>query len=429
MPLPLRRRTLRAIALAASAGSLAVGLVACGAEGGGAAGGAVCDTAPGVTPTEVKAGMTWSDTGPSASSTLAFRAGVDARLDVANDEEGGVFGRKVTYAWRDDQGDPRLNVTLVQELLDQENIFGFIYGSGASEDSANLLQERNVPVTGLASDPDWQGKNNMFSWFYMGNGSSTAWGKYVYRQGGTRAAVFAIDGSATSGDFTQQFVASLKARGVKVVKTFQTTSTVIDYRSVAQQIKAAGADTIGGVLPPDMAANLLPELRKVGLALGGKLKVVLMPTGYDSSNLAKYGQSLAGVSIFTNVKPFEINTQGQQKFRQAMATYSPEVQPPTQDSAVQGWLSADLFVRGLKEAGPCPTRESFISGLRGVKDYDSAGMTPEDTISLSTNYQNVSVCYDVIRISQAGDRFEPDTQPECGVKITPERMSTLLQQP
>ncbi|OHV33939.1 MULTISPECIES: ABC transporter substrate-binding protein [Pseudofrankia] len=430
MSLPVRRRAFRTVALAVGAGSLAASLAACGPTGGGAAGGTGCGSiAPGITPTAVKAGMTWSDTGPSASSMRAFRAGVDARLQVANDEEGGVFGRKVTYAWRDDQADPRLNVTKVQELLDQEQVFGFIYGSSAGKDSAALLQERGIPVTGPASDPSWLGKNNMFSWFYDGDGSSTAWGKYVFEQGGTRAAVFAIDGSATSGDFTQQFVASLRARGVKVVKTFQTSSAVIDYQSVARQIRAANVDAIGGVLLPETAANLLPELRRLGLTLGGKLKVVLMPQGYDGSNLARFGQSLAGVSIFTNIKPFEINTPGQQTFVRAMNAYSPEIQPATQDSAVDGWLSADLFIRGLKEAGRCPTRESFISGLRGVKDYDSAGMTPQDAISLSTNYQNVSVCYDVIRVSQGGDGFEPDDQPECGVVITRERMNALNQQP
>jgi branched-chain amino acid transport system substrate-binding protein len=432
MLLHLRRRALRLAALTAVIGSLAAGLAACG-PGTGAAGGTACgpasSAAPGVTPTEVRAGMTWSDTGPAADSTRAFRAGVDARLDVANDAEGGVFGRRVSYAWRDDQADPRVHLTNVQELLDQEHVFGFLDGSGAGGESADLLQQRGVPVTGPADDPSWLGRNNMFSWFYQGDGSSTAWGKYVYEQGGTRAAIFAIDTSAPSEDFTQQFGASLKARGVKVVRTFQTSSAIADYATVARQLKAANVDVIGGALLPETAAGLLTELRKIGVALGGRLKVVLLPQGYDGSNLTRYGPALAGVSLFTSIRPFELDTPGQQRFREAMNTYSPEIQPATQDSAVDGWLAADLFVRGLREAGPCPTRESFITGLRGVKDYDSAGMTPQDTISLSTNYQNVSVCYGVIRVSRAGDAFEPDTQPECGVVITRERMDVLNQQP
>jgi len=430
MPLSPRQRALRAVALAASAGSLTVGLAACGPAPDGAAGATGCGTAvPGVTPTEVKLGMTWSNSGSSAGGLRAFRAGVDARLNVANDEDGGVFGRKITYAWRDDQADPMLNVTMVQELIDQERVFGFIFGSSAGKDSTELLRQQSIPVTGRARDPSWLGKYNMFSWFYEGDGSSTSWGKYIDRMGGTRAAIFTIDGSPTSGEFTQQVEASLKARGVKVVQTFRISSAVVDYRGIAQQIKAAGIDAIGGDLLPDTAANLLVELHKLGVNLGGRLKVVLLRQGYDSDSLAKYGQALAGVSIFSSIKPFEINTPGQQTFMQAMNTYSPESQPPAQDSAVDGWLSADLFIRGLQAAGKCPTRDSFISGLRGVKDYDSADMAPEDAVSLSTNYQNVSACYDVIRVSLGGDRFVPDNQPECGVVISRERMAALNQQP
>ncbi|OHV39089.1 MULTISPECIES: ABC transporter substrate-binding protein [Pseudofrankia] len=420
---------MRAAAAAFSAGGLAASLVACGGGGSNAAGGACSATVPGITPTEVKAGMVWSDTGPGAATLRAFRAGVDARLHVLNEEEGGVYGRKVTYAWRDDRADPTLNVSMVQELLDQEKIFGLIYAPGGGRDSAKLLQERNIPVTGIASDPVWLGMNNMFSWFYLGDGSSTTWGKYVREQGGTRAGVFAIGASATSGGFTQQVVASLKANDVKVVKTFNV-SEITSYQTVAQQIKANNIDTLTGVLLPDAAAKLLPELAKLGVTLGGSLKVVLLPTGYDGSSLATYGRSLAGASIFTSVQPFELDTPGQRKFEQAMSDYTPEIQPPTQGLAVSGWIAADLFTRGLEAAGKCPTRESFISGLRAVKDYDGAGLTPDASIDLSTNFRQTSTCYYAIKISPDGSKFQlTGSTATCGDSITPQQMTALNQQP
>ncbi|OHV39092.1 MULTISPECIES: ABC transporter substrate-binding protein [Pseudofrankia] len=427
---PVRYRLVRATALAMSAGGLAASLVACGdqsaAEG---AGGACSTTTPGITPTEIKAGMVWSDTGPAAGTMRSFRAGVDARLHVANEEDGGVFGRKITYAWRDDQADQQLNLSMVQELLDQEKIFGLIYSPGAGTQSAKLLQERNIPVTGLGSDPVWLGMNNMFSWVYLGDGSSTTWGKYVHDQGGTRAGVFAIDTNATNGDFTQQIVASLKASDVKVVKMFYT-GEITSWQTVAQQIKANNIDALAGVLLPDAASKLLPELAKIGVAFGGSLKVAQMPLGYDNSNLDQFGRSLAGASIFTAIQPFELNTPGQQKFEQAMSDYAPEIQPPTQDMAVDGWISADLFIRGLEVAGKCPTRESFIAGLRAVKDYDGAGMTPNAHNDLSTNFRQTSTCYYAIKISKDGSKFEPTSDAAmCGNVISPEQMAALNQQP
>jgi branched-chain amino acid transport system substrate-binding protein len=110
-----------------------------------------------------------------------------------------------------------------------------------------------------------------------------------------------------------------------------------------------------------------------------------------------------------------------------MNRYSPEIQPATGDSAVDGWLSADLFIRGLRAAGPCPTRESFISGLRAVKNYDGAGMTPQANNDLSTNYQDISVCYYAIKVGRDGTKFEAASASECGASISPEQMDALNQ--
>jgi branched-chain amino acid transport system substrate-binding protein len=113
-----------------------------------------------------------------------------------------------------------------------------------------------------------------------------------------------------------------------------------------------------------------------------------------------------------------------------MSDYAPEIQPPTQDPAVNGWVSADLFIRGLEAAGNCPTRESFITGLRAVKDYDGAGITPGTSIDLSTNFRETSTCYYAIKISKDGSRFEPTSDTAiCGDVITPQQMTALNQQP
>jgi len=38
------------------------------------------------------------------------------------------------------------------------------------------------------------------------------------------------------------------------------------------------------------------------------------------------------------------------------------------------YIATDLFVRGLQEAGPSPTRESFITNLGRVPNYDAGGL-------------------------------------------------------
>ncbi|MBL7500937.1 ABC transporter substrate-binding protein [Frankia sp. CNm7] len=422
---PYRRSPRSRAALAASTVGLAA-LVACGGPTNETASvGISCETtAPGVTATEVKIGLLHDDSGPSAEAMRAFRGGVDARLGVTNEEDGGVFGRTVTYAWRDDQADPSINLQAARQLVTDENVFGIIEAPGAEAGSAEWLHQQGVPVTGLASDRLWTRYDNMFSWFYLGEGSVTTWGDFIRSRGGTRAAVFAISGNEANFDFSRQFKASLLETGVEIINIFEVAGTT-NYVNIAQQIKASGVDTIAGVLLPDAAAELLPALRDAGV----RPKVVMMPLGYDQNVLARYGQQLAGTVIYSAVKPFELNTTEQQAMLTAMTTYAPQAKPPQQDSAVDGYVAADLLLRGLREAGACPTRESFINALRAVNDYNGAGLIPH-SVDLSTNRNKISVCYSFVQVGTDGQRFVPLSEDAtCGQEITSQKMDQLLSNP
>ncbi|MBL7490552.1 ABC transporter substrate-binding protein [Frankia sp. AgB1.9] len=421
MELPKPSTARRVAALTLSVSSLAVALTACGQGNGTASGGVSCSTtAPGVTKTEIKAGLLWGDTGSGASSMRAFRAGVDARIGLQNDR-GGVDGRKITYAWRDDASDQNINLLGAQQLVDEEKVFGIIEAPGATTGSVSWLGERKIPVTGLASDPGWVGLANMFSFYYLGNGSSTVYGDVIRAQGGTRAALITT-GSKSELDFSRQYSASLAAAHVPIVKEFPVSETT-GYQNLAQQLKQNNIDTLAGVLLPDAAVNILPAAR----ALGVQLKVVIMPLGYDPKLLQTEGPALAGTLISTETRPWQLNTPEQKTFLDAMNQYSPEIQPPNQDSGADGYVSADLFIRGLEAAGACPTRESFVSGLRAVRDYDGAGLVPGN-IDLSQNYQQPKPCYYFVQVSKDGKQFVPmfDGQPQCGNPISAQQMDQLL---
>jgi branched-chain amino acid transport system substrate-binding protein len=370
--------------------------------------------APGVTATDVKAGLLFSNTGPGASADRAFRAGVDARLGVAN-TAGGVDGRKIVYAWRDDATDPTVNLTSARELVGNEKIFGLMEGPNVASGSARYLAGQGVPVVGLAGEPAWAQHDNMFSWHYYeaASGSSSVWGAFVRDQGGTRAALVDVALSGSALDFHRQLVDSLQKAGVEDDLNFQVTNATTDFAAMAQQMKAAGIDTITGGFFPDTLAKLLPALRAAGVTP----KVVLTPLGYDPTLLQQLGPTLAGTIVYIDFVPFELNTAAQARMRAAMADYAPQIQPPTQESAVYGWLSADMFLRGLQAAGPCPTRESFITGLRAIHDYTAGGLLPQP-VNFTTNRGKLTNCYDFVQVSPTGTRFTPLTPPlRCGTPI------------
>ncbi|WP_232294973.1 ABC transporter substrate-binding protein [Parafrankia sp. EUN1f] len=367
-----------------------------------------------MTSSEVRAGLLFSDTGREASGSLAFRAGVDARLGVANDA-GGVNGRRITYSWRDDATDTTLNLAAARELVEGEGVFGVIQGGNAASVSAGYLSDRRAPVVGLAGEAAWGAYENMFSWHYYSAaaGSSDVWGNFVRSQGGTRAAIVNMALSEATRNYNRQLVDSLQAAGVSVDLTFEVTAAVTSFDTIARLMKAAKIDTITGIIYPNVLAKLLPAVRAAGV----NLRVVLSPTGYDGTLLEEIGPALAGATIYVDFVPFETNTPTHARLLTAMVRYAPQIQPPARDSAVYGWLAADLFLRGLQAAGNCPTRESFIRGLRGVHDYDGGGLLPQK-VDFATNRGRLSNCYAFVRVSDDGSRFVP-LQPalRCGKSI------------
>ncbi|WP_238429306.1 ABC transporter substrate-binding protein [Frankia nepalensis] len=394
-----------------SLGSLAM-LTACDSPSGSdERTAALSCTAPGVSGSEIRAGLLFSDTGAGQSAFQAFRAGVDARLGVVN-AEGGVNGRKVVYSWYDDATDPAQNLVGAQTLVGSDATFGIIEGTTTGAGSAQYLDDHDIPVVGVGGEIAWTQHPNMFAWSYYTTsaGSNSVWGELIRSQGGTRAALVDMAMSEAIQNFHRQLAESLEAAGVQVDQTFNVTAGTTNFESLVRQMKAAGIDTLTGSIFPDVLARILPAARAAGL----DLKVVLSPLGYDQTLLGLIGPQLAGTVIYLDFVPFEANTPAHSRLLAAMQMYSPQIQPPAQQSAVFGWLSADIFLRGLEAAGPCPTRAAFIQGLRAVHDYHGDGLLPHP-IDFATNRGHLSGCYDFVRVSEDGSRFVP-LQPvsRCG---------------
>nr|WP_131772508.1 MULTISPECIES: ABC transporter substrate-binding protein [Protofrankia] len=244
-----RRSLLSFAVLAAALGSL-TGLFACATPRAqpGRAGSDPC-TSPGVTDSEVKIGLLFDDSGPTSAAYRTFRAGVEARLGVTN-AAGGVHGRKVVYAWRDDAGSPDGNRAGARELVQNEGVFGILETAGVVVGSAQYLDDLEVPVVGLAGDVDWNNHGNMFSWHYYSatQGSSSVWGDFVRSQGGTRALVVNTELSDATEIFYQKLRTSLQAAGIRVEANFTVTAKTTSFGALAAQMKAARLNTLAGIV-------------------------------------------------------------------------------------------------------------------------------------------------------------------------------------
>ncbi|WP_131745425.1 ABC transporter substrate-binding protein [Frankia sp. Cppng1_Ct_nod] len=406
--IPLGRRPAVAV-VAVVAVVLAASCGGGSADTQGTSANADCPT-PGISPTTAKVGMIFPTSGAAAPQFADFRAGVDARFGVEN-SKGGVHGRQLTYDWANDDSNPATNLAMATGLIEKSEDFAILQASSVASGSAGYLHKNGIPVVGISAETVWSQNDNMFTWSnYLTDGPApTTWGTFAKSQGGKKAAVLRIAFSEASAIFAQKVADSLKTAGIDVVYTDQISATGTDPASIVARIKGYGVDVLAGALTVDAFANITAAVNRAQVPL----KVSMSPSGYDQAVLTKYGSQLAGTYVFVNVAPFEENLPAHKAFIAGMTSYAPQLQPPTQNVALSGWISADLFIRGLQASGACPTRQSFINGLRQVRDYDAGGLVaPAADMS---RYQSASQCYTFLRVNAKGTAFDvQQPAPYCG---------------
>jgi len=72
-------------------------------------------------------------------------------------------------------------------------------------------------------------------------------------------------------------------------------------------------------------------------------------------------------------------------------------------NSLVGWVNADLFVTGLKAAGPDFTRQKVVDAINQIKHYDAGGILAG--VDWTTAHQVASPCYTFVKV--VNGRFKP----------------------
>jgi ABC-type branched-subunit amino acid transport system substrate-binding protein len=413
VPRSMSRRAALRTRTAAVAVLTAVLTVSTACLGGStSAGPTPCPAAAGVSPDQVTLGVIYPTTGPDAATYAPYRTGIDARLGLAN-AQGGVYGRQIQYTWADDGGDATQNLNRAQRLVSESNIFALQEFSPSPQGSAAWLNRAGVPVVGTSDDLVWSQYRNMFSYFNLitgTGGSITTWGDYARSQNTHKAAVLVAPLSQGSEALGTEIVTSMRAVGIPA-ETVVVDPANLNLPGIVNRIKATGADLVTGVVDATTFFQIMRAMR----AADPTIKI-LSVDGYDSAVLA-IGRELKGMSVFSDFLPFETPTAAHRTFLDAMALYAPEQQEAANEIALTGWIDTDLFLRGLQAAGPCPTRQAFMTNLRAVSNYTAGGLLASP-VNLNTVFGQLTLCYSFLRISSDGERFVPvGDKPLCGTRL------------
>ncbi|CAO5177229.1 ABC transporter substrate-binding protein [Frankia sp. AiPs1] len=408
---------MRIRALSLLSAVLLFGAVAAGCGGSPTAAGASCGTTPGVSSSEVDVGLIYPDTGALAATFQTVRAGLDARLGAAN-AAGGVNGRRIHYIWADDRGRLDTNGVVSRNLVENKKVFAVLESTATSTGGAAYLHATGVPVIGIAAEPVWAQYRNMFTFNYSQIATSSAasvttFGKYAQAHGGTRALVVSDPaGLGLSANIAKQLESSFQSKGIPVVTAVaDETPSQHQIDQIIHLMTVNKVDTLVSPLTTETFVQIVAAVRRKNI----NPKVIISsgaPPGVDV--MKNYGPLLAGITFY-NTQPADPRLPAYIAYEKAMAAYAPELQDIGQVVARVGYLIGDMVVRGLQTAGTCPTRSSFITGLRAVRDYTAGGLI--SAMNFEADFGKMPVCYPFVAINSAGDGVTTVDPNFCGERV------------
>ena len=194
--------------------------------------------------------------------------------------------------------------------------------------------------------------------------------QFLKQQGVTSFAIF-DSGSPAGLAAGKGDAAAIEKAGIKLVyEDDATPSNAFDATTVALRVKQVKPDAL--VYPLALAGSI--SIYKAVQQQGYTPKVELVATGYTPQALtAGIDRGLPTTQYVPYLGDVSTLAPAAQAFRNGMAKYAPQV-TNLGLYAGGGWADAYLFAHALQLAGPCPTRDSVVTAMRGEKSYNPAGL-------------------------------------------------------
>jgi branched-chain amino acid transport system substrate-binding protein len=369
-----------------------------------------------VTPDSIKIGIQTSLTGSASSQYKNIVKAVQARFALQN-AQGGVFGRKLTTVVVDDQSSETGSLTAAQALSSQ-GVFGVIAESAFVAGGYRPYQHAGVPVTGGGYDgPEWetQPDTNMFAvgGQYPGYPQYSGTLQFVKQHGGTNIACIGYDVTSSKAS-ADGCVPAAKAVGIKAGYINDSLGFgTVNVTPVALAMKSSAVDSVYMAMDANTNLAIVTAAKQSGV----NLKAAMLATGYGQDILDDPTalQAAQGAYFLNQFAPIELNTPATQQFVTALKTYANYTGEPGFD-LYEGWAGADLMIKGLEAAGRNPTRQSFITNLSKVTNYDAGGLLASPVDFSKFGQPPASVCAYFPQLE--GTHFiVAGSKPVCGGRV------------
>ena len=342
----------------------------------------------GVTARTIVIGGTAPLSGPHHADGTIVKA-ADAYLQYVN-AQGGVHGRKISFSYLDDGGDPQRTLTLTHHLVEQDTVFLTFAGVGTDEQRAvrDYLRGAGVPQAFVAS-----GSPELPGWQPTYRAEGAAYGAYLLSRVRAPKIAVILDHSTVGQETFDGLQAGLGGKaGLIGDKQFNEGDAPVTVAQLAK-FKSAGMDTLFVLQSPRATILTLVAAARIGwrprvfLPMASQSPAYLKEAQRDAGNDR---QAVNGVTSATFLRSPDDASMG--LYRQVMTRYYPgaDLADPRN---VYGMGLAYSLVDVLRRVGDNPTRRAVKDALAHLSETDNPCLLPGITLNGTVGSMQI-VTYD-----------------------------------
>jgi branched-chain amino acid transport system substrate-binding protein len=386
------------VPLAAAAGiaAAALAVAACSSSSSpsstppSSSGSALKASAPGITPTSILIGSHQPLTGPAAPGYSEIAPAANAYFQYVN-AHGGVFGRKITYKYLDDGYNPTNTVTVVHQLVLQNNVYAIFNGLGTPThlNVVSFLNTSKVPDVFVASGCDcWNDPGKYPETFgyqldYIREGKIL--GSYIKQHFTGKKIGYFFQNDEFGQDGVKGLDYEIPSSQVVAREAYNVAATnpAQEVAGLVAKLKAAGAQVVVSFSIPAFTALL----KLTGLTLSYSPTLVVSDVGSDPITLSgllntfakksgSFGSSLIQGIITDGYLP-SLGDAGNSwitLFKTVHDTYIPKL--PFDGNVLYGESVGYAFVQAMLKAGRNPTRQDLVNALNAGNFPQGASVAP-----------------------------------------------------
>ena len=334
----------------------------------------------GVTETEIRFGMSAPFSGSAKELGRQMKLGVESAFNVINDA-GGVHGRQVKLVAVDDGYEPTRTTETMKQLYEKDQVFGIIGNVGTPTAAVALpfaLKQRMMffgAFTGanlLRRDPPDRYVFNFRASYAEETDAVVRYLVNVRRLRPEQIVVFAQqDAFGDAGfDGVAKAVRALRSgRDTEVLRLNYKRNTIDVDEAVAQLRKLRTPPRAVVMVATYRAAakfiektrDINPPLIYTNVSFVGSTALAeeLMLLGPKYANGVIVTQVVPAVDSYSNVVL---------EYKTALSNYFPGEAPDY--VSLEGYITANVMIEGLKRTGPMLDTERLVEGLESLRDLD-----------------------------------------------------------